>query len=181
MFKRFLTITTILFLSFLTAWFFIQAMKPETLPVGSTLPDLQYESSTGIESIHPDHRPFIVLWFHEDCDHCIYQMKLLDKYIDELKGIHLYLLTSDRSFIINRRERLYPRLSSEYSVHWGFMTNSHFKKLFGSTARPTMYFFDREGYFFQKITGEMKISGILKIIDSMRLQAGDPQAEKSFR
>jgi len=169
MYKHSITIIAILLFSILTAWLFIQAMKPEALPIGSPLPDLQYESISGIESIQSDHRPFIVLWFHEDCEHCIYQLKLLEKHIGDFKGFNLYLLTSDKSFVPKRRERLYPRLSSEYAVHWGFMANSHFKRLFGSTARPSMYFFDRDGKLVQKITGEMKIVGILKIIDSMNI------------
>ena len=169
MFKRSLTIIIILLFSILTAWLFIQAMQPEALPIGSPLPDIQYESSTGIESIRSHDSPLMVVWFHEDCDHCVYQLKLIEKHLENFKGIDLYLLTSDKSFIPKRRERLYPRLSSEYAVHWGFMANTHFKKLFGSTARPAIFFFNRNKKLYHKIKGEMKISGIMKIIDSMKI------------
>jgi len=169
MFKRSITIIAILLFFILTAWLFLQAMKPEALPIGSPLPELQYESASAIESIQSDHRPFIVIWFHEDCDHCVYQLKSIEKHISDFKRIQLYLLTSDDSFVKKRRERLYPRLSSEYTVHWGFMENSLFKKYFGSTARPALYFFNRDGKLVHKITGEMKMSGIMKIINEIKI------------
>ena len=117
----------------------------------------------------------IVMLFHRNCDHCVYQLNQFNDHLNEFTGIIFSLLTTDKRFLKNDSMQNWPALALAENIRWGQVKGDVFKKLFGSVAYPGIYIFDQRGKLAYKIHGEVKLAKIMKIIKNF----GGPERQIS--
>lgn len=160
-----------LFLS-LTGFLIYSALQPEKLPVGASLPPLQYLAATGIETLKPDSsRQALVLYFHNDCQYCQYELGLLNDNLPRFDQTRLYLLTPETDFFSAKKMRSWSNLTSP-AVSWGIVDGKKFKEKFGGKGFPSTYIFDNEGFLKAKTFGEAKLE---KLLSELRKNPGGPE------
>jgi hypothetical protein len=147
----------------LIMWLVIEAVKPESLPVGSFMPELEYNGIQRSYMLEPDnaHNTMIVL-FHRNCEHCLYQINLFNNEFINFIGKKIILLTTEKNFFKNNFQKQWPVLADADNVHWGVVNKKVFKNTFGSTATPTIYLFNKSGHLINKIRGEVRLERILE-------------------
>jgi peroxiredoxin len=142
-----------------------QRMNP-----GSKMPDLIFEGKMGKELlVHDSTMTTIIIWFHPDCEHCLYQLTRINAHIDELSNTKFFFLTADKHFPSTRHLGLWPNLTSAGHVRFGILDKERFMALFGKVITPTTFIFDRRGRLIEKIFGEVKIRKIQYILDSINV------------
>ena len=146
-------------------WLLHEALRPEVLPAGSELPELEYLTQNGKNHLKPDScRVMLVLLFHPNCEHCENQLNQFNDHFLQIERLNIVLLTTDQNFFVKDQSKTWPVLSQANNVSWGIVKRNHFKELFGSFAYPTSYIFNQSGILSHKIRGEIKIEKLLSII-----------------
>jgi len=161
--KRFLiTVCMVIFLG-LICWLIIKAIKPEILPKGAPIPELKYFDAKGVQILKPDSaKNTIVIFFHLECDHCMYQMDQFNSHLDEFININLIFLTTDSKQLKNNNIEQWHNITGAKNVQWGIVDKDEFKQSFGSIATPTMFLFNKSGQLSDKFRGEVKLERIIK-------------------
>jgi peroxiredoxin len=145
------------------AWLLYSALQPSVLPLGTVLPQMPYETSSGKDHLQMiDGKPTVVMLFSRQCPHCLYELNLFEKNIHELTGSRLYLITVEPDFKIGLDNLRWPSLSSSNEIIWGKTAEADFKHFFGTPISPSIYIFNRRGKLQQKIRGEVKFDKILE-------------------
>ncbi len=155
------------FLVFVAAfvWLLYETFRPEVLPVGSEMPELEYLSRNGKVHLKTDNgRVTLVMIFHPDCEHCEELLKQISGHSNELASMSFIFLTTDQNFFVNDQIKAWPVLSQLNNVDWGTVERSHFIDLFGPFAYPISYIFSPSGKLSHKISGKVKMEKLLSII-----------------
>ena len=174
--KKIVSILFALTVCALMGWLFYEATRPEILPVGSDMPALEYTTPNGNNVLKPDSaKVTIVVLFHRNCDHCVYQLNQFNVHLQNFTKIKIILLTTDKHFFNNNAMENWPALARARNIDWGQVKKDSFRKLFGSVTYPGIYIFDRNGKLGYKIHGEVKIAKIIKIIQNF----GGPERQIS--
>jgi hypothetical protein len=140
------------------------------------LPDLTYEGKMGTELIERDStKNTVVVWFHPDCEHCIYQLSLINDHIQLLGGARFFFLTAAKNFPASIHLGLWPALTSAEQVRFGILDEEKFTASFGRVVTPTIFIFNRQGRLKEKLFGEVKIDKIKNLITNPVI----PKHEKS--
>ena len=166
MVKRIISLLFFLVLLSALGWLLRETLRPEVLPLGSELPELEYLTQNGKNYLKPDSgQVMLVMLFHPDCEHCEYQLNRFNDQSEKLDSMSLVLLTTDQKIFVNDKIKTWPVLSQLNNVGWGIVERNHFKDLFGSFAYPSSYIFNQSGILSHKIRGEVKIEKLLSIIN----------------
>lgn len=144
----------------LTAWLYIEATRPEVLPMGSSLPELPYETAAGVKILAPGNNNILVLFFHRNCEYCQYELQEFSENLPALAGFDLKLLTTDREVFETKYPEQWPVLASADNVEWGIVDRAEFLHMFGETATPVTFLF-RKNVLCKKIRGEAKLAYLL--------------------
>ena len=120
----------------------------------------------GKESIERDQeKSTVIVWFHPDCEHCLYQLARLNDHIDQLVDARFFFVTSEKNFPTNYHLGLWPQLTSSAHVRFGILDKESFSNSFGRVVTPTTFIFNKEGKLEEKLFGEVKIEKIQRLID----------------
>ena len=154
-------------------WLFLQARKPEALPIGSLMPNIGFITSNSSDSLGWDgiHKTIVVI-FSPDCDHCKFQLKRFDNNIEELTNVRIFLLTTDEDFFSGNDIHLWPALESSSNVKWGIVKRGEIKQNFGRLALPSIFLFDENGALLYKIKGEVMLRVVLDKLQSLNQVRG---------
>lgn len=145
----------------LALFFILETTKPELLPPGSTMPEIQYLDKNGSHVLQIELKnKSIIMFFSLDCDHCLYQLSQFQRHIDELGDMNLILLTPDKNVFINHCLSQFDILLQRKNVTLGIVEKNIFKTKFGSTALPILFCFNSSGQLIKKFKGETKFRKI---------------------
>ena len=164
--KRIFSTIFILIFVFLIGWLFMQSLKPEALPVGSLMPDLDYQDTTGTYILKNDStQNTIIVLFERNCEHCQYQLNQFNEHLNKFVNTRLVLLTTEQDFFNENYLEQFEILTQAENVHWGIVNKKQFKKKFGSMVLPTIFLFNKPGKLINKIRGEVRIEKIVTTLD----------------
>ena len=171
--KRIFSIIFLLIFGYLIGWLFVQALQPEVLPVGSSLPKFEYSDSIRKKTLmHIKSQNIILVLFNRGCEHCQYQLKQFNKNMDKFVDTQLILFTTEQNFFTKGYIEQFDILAQAENVNWGIVNKKEFKSKFGSMVLPSIFLFDKSGKLINKIRGEVKID---KIIENL----GGPERQVS--
>ena len=168
MLKRLNSIFFLVICLFLLLWLIIQATKEDRLPVGSQLPELTFMAIRGEAVLHSSGKPLIVVYFSTGCEHCRYQLTVFDRHMTDLRNTNLFFLTSESDFFQVNSGIEWRNLVLSESVVFGVIAENTFSEVFGTTATPSLFFFNDSGILHEKIRGEVKAEKILEIMQNLR-------------
>ncbi|MFO7890536.1 MAG: hypothetical protein R6V04_09385 [bacterium] len=161
--KRILLSVFVLLVLCLVIRVLIIGLQPEVLPVGSIMPTITFEDKLGSQVLKTDsvHKTMIVC-FNSDCEHCMYELNVINDNYQKFKNINIYLLTAEENF--NTRDYLnkFTRFKKANNVKWGSINNNEFKNKLGGFGVPYILIFDKYGVLLNKITGEIKLTKLLE-------------------
>jgi len=150
----------------LLVWILIRASSEEVLALESPLPKLTFIDKMGnTEIIYQQGRMVLVLYFHRTCDHCQYQLEVLNTHCKDLSGLKIYLFTSEQNFF--QEPIKWGRLQNAENITFGIVNKNRFYKNFGTLVTPSIFIFDQAGSLTEKIHGEIKFEALLKEISGI--------------
>jgi len=163
--KRVLAVAFVAFFIGTTVFLLVGGKGPGTLRIGTKMPQIDYVTLSGRSTLMPDSsREIIVIYFNKDCNHCQYELSLLDSNVKSLQNVRIYLLTSEEDFFKTVAPSKWKNLDTSKNVTFGVINKEEYKSKYGTTATPSLYFFNREGRLKDMIIGEVKIDRILQIM-----------------
>ena len=159
------------FMSFVTgfliisAFFWLEGEKREILNIGHTIPAMKYLTRDGLRILAADSsRLLVVVYFNRKCEHCVYQLDLLDKNINLFADKKFIFLTSELKFLAEGSERQWGQLSIQQNCSFGVVYSNEFLKAFGTITTPSIYIFKNQGILLFKFNGEIKIEKFKQIL-----------------
>ncbi len=156
-------ITAILFLFLFMSgvgWLYVEGLSPGGVNVGSKLPEIHFSDLNGHQQVMRNlGMKAMVVYFSPVCDHCDYQLKELEKNIERLRNVRIFLFTSYNEFLEYEGMNKYPDLSDMDDVIFGIVDYDEYDTKYGSNVTPTTYIADENG----EVTGKFK--GRTKFID----------------
>jgi len=166
--KKVFAITFIVLFVTAVVWLVIEGSKPEALPLGSKLPEIEFESFDGIRIIKSDtlHKT-VVMFFSKKCPHCKYELNVLNENAGKIKGTNFYLITLDKDIFTNGFTDRYLKLRVSENIKFGVVKKDEYKNKYGTIVTPAFFFFDKNGMLFSKLKGETKLERILDEINKV--------------
>jgi len=140
--------------------------KTEKFNEGSAMPVLAYEGNMGKKVIERDSiKTTVIIWFHPDCQHCLYQLDIINRNFFSFHEVKFFFLTDDLIFPEDRHLGKWPNLTSADNVQFGIVGQSVFEHHFGSVVKPSIFIFNEKGKLTKKVFGEVKIKKLLELLN----------------
>ena len=154
----FTAIFLILHLSFITA-------KDEVLAIGSSLPTISFVDSMGnTKRLKKEEVLSVIIYFDLECEHCFYQLNIINEGFDRFNGIRMYFLTNDKNLFRESKLQQWERLTVSKDVTFGIININEFGSGFGKLVLPSVFIFNAMGKLIKKIYGEVKLEKLLREI-----------------
>jgi thioredoxin-related protein len=138
--------------------------QKEILPIGAALPKLKYVSLNDSGYISIKDKPLIIMFFKPDCPHCEYELELMNTRYNEIKGVDIYCITTEKKFIQDTVSSKWNNLFRMENAVFSSVNEEEYKNKLGINVTPVFYFFNREGKLTNKIIGETKFERLLESI-----------------
>jgi len=163
--KRYLSIFFLMFFVIAIIWLFIEGVKPEVFPIGSSMPEISYTDIYGTKILRPDNNNrTLIVYFSEKCPHCQFELNELNKNINKLENVKVYLFTSEKGYLVSKNIKKYDMLLISPNTTFGIISPKEYKNKFGGYVTPALYFFNEKGIFYAKKNGTTKYKSIKKEI-----------------
>lgn len=141
------------------------AKKEDAFKDNYILSEVRYEGIMGKDSIINDPtRPTVIVWFHPECEHCRYQLDVLNKNIRQLGDARFFFITAERDYFHKNFSIAWPDLVQSQHVLFGIIDKSRFINEFGPVVTPSLLLFNHGGVLKEKLYGEVKVEKILQLI-----------------
>ncbi len=164
--KRYATLAIALVLAAALAGLLYAALKPPALPLGARMPALAFTSPAGTDTLRPSpSKTTLVILFSMRCPHCLYELDLFEKHLDQLAGARIYLATTDQDFTPGVDNLRWSALSRAENFIWIRLEEKQYTRHFGAAISPCFFIFDHEGVLREKIRGEIKLEALLSKIE----------------
>ena len=174
----------------LASWFAAVALRPDPLPVGAALPPLMFDGGAGPHRLMANGQtPLLIVWFRSECIHCQYEFGVLDRNLDLLPRVQIYLLTGADSLphaqlaeswpaleLPIARNASWPALGAPGRATLASVPSSEFERAFGTRVTPAMFAFDSRGKLIAKVIGETKFDRIAAAFHTQRVAGPGPRA-----
>jgi thioredoxin-related protein len=108
---------------------------------------------------------FIIMFFDPDCYYCHVEAKALVDHIDDLVGIKIYMLTTNKFDVIGEFE-IQHKLTEYPQIITGRITEEIFSRIYGIKAIPSLMIYDEKGVLLFSNSGYTPVGQILNIIES---------------
>ena len=131
------------------------------------LSNLKYSERAGSKYMSSEGQKAIVIYFSLGCEHCIYQLNVIEKNISKLQDTKIYLITTDINLFTGNFLTKYKTLTNSKSVTFGIVDLKSFQSICKVIRTPTIFFFNKSGKYYTKISGEARIDIIVKILDKI--------------
>jgi peroxiredoxin len=153
----------------LTVALMIHGNRHKRMNPGTKIPELIFEGKMGKENLtNDDDKTTVIIWFHPDCEHCLYQLTQINAFIDLLSNTKFFFLTAERKFPSTRHLGLWPNLTTAEHVRFGVLEKERFMASFGKVTTPTTFIFNKRGILVEKIFGEVKFQKIRRVLESIK-------------
>ena len=144
----------------------LNTQNTEELTQGSNLPLLSYEGNMGEVKIEKDStKSTVIIWFHPDCEHCLYQLHIIDQDLSVFNQTRFFFFTDDKKFPSDRHLGKWTNLTSTTNVRFGIIDQGLFSDHFGPVVKPSLFIFNREGKLTNKVFGEVKTEKLIELIN----------------
>ena len=144
---------------------FLLFLNIQTIPrikIGEPFPAMPCAFSTGAGRLEPaDVKAAILILFHQDCEHCLYQLKQINSKYDHFPGWTLIFMTADPDFDWHSIPERWPNLTRN---QWVKVDSDTLYSRFGRFGIPAFFLFGDDSRLIEKQTGEMKISKVLTLL-----------------
>lgn len=130
------------------------------------MPALRYTSTAGAQPLRPapSGRTVVVL-YNSSCGHCRYELGMLDRNAERIRGANLVIVTTEDSVARGAVRRDWPRLAALPGVAWGTVDRSEFLRGYGTLATPAFFVFEPDGTLRARIVGETRLENLLRQIN----------------
>jgi hypothetical protein len=124
------------------------------------------EGEMGKEIIYHDStRVTLIIWFHPKCEHCRYQLHVINSNINAFRDVRLLFITDEKTFFLKKYTTEWPVLVKSSHTVFGIIDKSRFIDEYGPVITPTLLLFNKNGLLKEKLLGEVKIEKILQLLN----------------
>ena len=107
----------------------------------------------------------MIIWFHPECEHCRYQLHVINSNINLFRDVRFLFITDEKNFFVKKYKNEWPALVKSSNTFFGIIEKSRFTDEYGPVITPSLLFFNKNGLLKEKILGEVKIEKILQLLD----------------
>ncbi|MBD3386444.1 redoxin domain-containing protein [candidate division KSB1 bacterium] len=161
--KRMVSIIFAFIIAFTMGKLLVSVLTPPVLPVGAKAPQFEYKNTHGEKVIFQSHDFDIVMFFNTACEHCVYQLELLNANIETIAPAKLYLMTPEENYQQHEKFTKWKHLNTSGRVIWGTTRLKTIKQHFGNPATPSFYIF-QDGRLKTKFYGEVKLERLVEML-----------------
>jgi hypothetical protein len=134
----------------------------EILAIGSSVPTIPFIDHMGnIKELKNEEVLFVIIFFNLECEHCLYQLNIINEGFDRFNGTRMFFLTNDKNIFRESKLQQWDRLTVSKDVTFGIINRHEFGLVFGKLVLPTVFIFNAMGELVKKIYGEVKLERIL--------------------
>ena len=145
----------------------LNTQNTEKLAPGANLPLLSYEGKMGEVKIERDStKTTVIIWFHPECEHCLYQLHVINKHLFAFSEARFFFFTDDYKFPQDRHLGKWTNLTSSENVRFGIIDKGMFTSHFGPVVKPSLFIFNRKGKLTNKMFGEVKKEKLMELINA---------------
>ena len=159
-----------LLIAFISVTFFVSAqnnlqvnynIKIETIPAFNihTIPDSSNYSNNNIKK----NKPFIIMFFSPDCEHCQKELKELSKNKNKFKNIPILMISPANYAEIKQFYKDYA-VAKMPNITVAHDDNSTMSRLFQLRTFPTMFVYNRTGKMVKTFVSNVSIPDILQAV-----------------
>lgn len=153
------------------------ALKPDRLPLGASMPNLDFVTSGGHGELRPDSTKMtLIIYFHSTCEYCRLQLEEINQNSAALQTERVFLLTPEQDFFAASKMASWPRITEASNMTWAIVQQGEILERLDVRATPTTYIFDKSGKLVSKISGATRLASVL-----MELQKNGGSGTPSMR
>ena len=136
-------------------------VKIETIPAFNihTVPDSVNYSNNNLKK----NKPFVIMFFSPECEHCQKEVKELSKYKNKFKNIPILMLSPANYAEIKQFYKDYA-VSKMPNITVAHDDNSTMSRLFQLRTFPTMFVYNRTGKLAKTFVSNVSIPDLLKAV-----------------
>lgn len=110
-----------------------------------------------------NHKSVLILFFHPECEHCIYEAKLISGNSSILEKAQVWWISfADKPSII-KFSKTY-KLNNLPNFYFGNIPIEFVKPTFGSVSVPHIFIYNRKHILVKEFKGETKLEAINKYL-----------------
>jgi hypothetical protein len=129
------------------------------------LSELRFYNKNGNHYMNSQGRKVLVIYFSLNCEHCLYQIKVIERNITKLTNTKIYFITSDPDLFTSSFLTQFKNLEHNELVYFGIVDLKDFQSIAKVKITPTLFFFNTSGHFQAKIIGEVRIEKIIETFE----------------
>lgn len=157
----------ILIFSLLVIWLISDDHSNNKVITGFTLPFLDITTLEGKEQIRSDKIHLVtILCFSSACEHCTYELSVIENSPDIFTGSLLYLITSETNYFKSGKHKKWKAIASNSNIKFCIVERNEFESKIESQKTPSFYFFNKDGKLVDKIYGE---ASTRRIVEGIKL------------
>jgi thiol-disulfide isomerase/thioredoxin len=109
-------------------------------------------------------KPVLITYFHPECEYCQEQASLINQQLDSFSNYVLLMVSYADSAVIKIFSEKYSLAGYQNIV---FLEDKDliFKEIFGETAVPNSFIYNKQGKLVKQMKGEAKIEELLKYLN----------------
>jgi hypothetical protein len=163
--KHFFLFSLIIGSLMILAFFWMEGERKEVLNPGHPLPVMKYLTRDGVQILAVDSSRFLmIMYFNRKCEHCLYQLDLLEKNIDLFPNQKFIFLTSEVKFLSEGNEKQWSTLSTRQNCTFGIVPGNDFLNAFGTIGTPAIFIFNSQGILLFRFNGEIKLAKLKQVL-----------------
>jgi len=109
-------------------------------------------------------KPVLITYFHPECEYCQEQESLINQQLDSFSNYLLLMVSYADSAAIKMFSEKYE-LSGHQNIIFLQDNKDMFKDIFGKSAVPTSFIYNKNRKLVKQIKGEAKIGELLKYLN----------------
>ena len=174
--RRVLAFTLTAAMLVLAGWLLLEAAKPDPMPLGSVLPDLEIRTLEGVGTVFPigEGSRLVVMVYHTTCPACLEELRMLERDAERFATLDLTLalVTDEDPEVVDLLRADWPTLASSPRVQWVISDEAALKEAFPLPGTPGIYVFGRQGTLLRKVLGQRTLDALVAGLNKI----GAPEA-----
>ncbi len=163
--RRVLAATVTVTMLLLAGWLLLEAAKPDPMPLGSVLPDLEIRTLEGVGTTFRTGGAsrLVVMVYHTTCSACVEELRMLEGDVERFATLDLTLalVTDEDAEVVDLLREDWPALASSPRVQWVLSDDAALEEAFPLPGTPGLYVFGRQRTLLRKVLGQKTLDALL--------------------
>jgi hypothetical protein len=151
---------------------FLFLKRTEIPQIGTLMPKVIYHDRQNIDVLKADTTRFLMVVLAKmSCEHCLYELDVIDKNMHTFKDVKVIILITDKMVHTEDATNRWPKLRSSNNVTFGSIDWNEARTGFGKINFPSFLFYDSDGVLKNIITGETNFARLQDVMNGLAIRS----------